>query len=156
MISAALELCMKDGQVSHRWYMCAASHGYGGLDGAGMVVVNGMHAGHSQGVWSRVGRCRSISRVRGDTLMTPDHTDVQMRCGRVKSEIIGLPQNALTRDTTKRLQFVVHAASWLHVMVLHGHTAVVGKQGHAPCKILLLQQSLFSVSMKFYVGVMIM
>ena len=28
---------------------------------------------------SYVGRCRSTSRVRGDTLMTPDHTAVQMR-----------------------------------------------------------------------------
>ena len=37
-----------------------------GLVAAGMEVVNGAHAGHSQGGWSHVGRYRSISRVRGE------------------------------------------------------------------------------------------
>ena len=39
--------------------------------GAGMEVVDGIHAGQSQGGWSHVGRCWSVSRVRGDdTLIT--------------------------------------------------------------------------------------
>ena len=58
------------------------SHGYGELDGAGMAVVDGMHAGQSQGGWSRVWRCRSTFRVRGDTMMTPGHTVVQMHSSR--------------------------------------------------------------------------
>ena len=32
---------------------------------------------------------------------------------------------ALARDATRRLRFVVHAAGWLHSMVLHGHGVVV-------------------------------
>ena len=33
MISAALELCVEGGQVSHSWWMRVVSHGYGGLGG---------------------------------------------------------------------------------------------------------------------------
>ena len=32
-----------------------------------------------------------------------------------------LPGKALARDAMRRLRFVVHAAGWLHSMVLHGH-----------------------------------
>ena len=39
-----------------------------------MKVVDGIEAGQSQGV----GRCRCIYRVRGDTLMTPNHIAVQV------------------------------------------------------------------------------
>ena len=49
-----------------------------GLVGVGMEMVDRKHAGQSQGGWSHVGRCRGTSRVRGDTLMTPDHTTVQV------------------------------------------------------------------------------
>ena len=41
-------------------------------------VVDGMHAGQSQGGWSHVGRCWSTSRVEGDTPMTNDHTAIQV------------------------------------------------------------------------------
>ena len=58
--------------------MCVVSHGYGGMGGAGMEVVDGMHAGQSQMGWSHFGRCRSISRVRGNTLMTSDHMAFQV------------------------------------------------------------------------------
>ena len=34
--------------------------------GEGMEVVDGMHAGHSQGGWSHVGKFRSTSRVLSD------------------------------------------------------------------------------------------
>ena len=50
-----------------------------GRVGKGMEVVDGVHEGQSQGGWLHVGRCQSTSRVRGDTLMTPDHTAVQVR-----------------------------------------------------------------------------
>ena len=63
-----------------------------GWVGAGMVVVGGMHAGQSHGRWPHVGRCRSISWVRGDTLMTP-----VSRCsslGWVELELVGLPGKA--------------------------------------------------------------
>ena len=78
MISEALELRVEGVRVSHSWCMCVVSHGYGRLVGAGMEVVDGMHAGRSQGCWSHVVRCRSTSRVRGDTLMTLDHTAIQV------------------------------------------------------------------------------
>ena len=49
-----------------------------GLVEAEMEVVDGMHAGQSQGGWSHVGRCRGTSRVPGDTEMTPDRTAVHV------------------------------------------------------------------------------
>ena len=49
-----------------------------GRVGAGMEVVDGSQAGQSWG-WSHVGRCRSISSERGDTVMTRDHTAIQLR-----------------------------------------------------------------------------
>ena len=45
----------------------------------GMEVVDGKHARQSQGVIRMKGGCRGISRVRGDTPMTPNHTAVQVR-----------------------------------------------------------------------------
>ena len=47
--------------------------------GAGMEVVDDMHAGQTQGDWLLVRGCRSISRVRGDEIMTPNHTTIQVR-----------------------------------------------------------------------------
>ena len=64
---------------------------------AWMEVVDGMHAAQSQRSWSRVGRCRKTSRVRGDTPMTPDHT--AGKCAsldRVEPELVGLPRKAGT------------------------------------------------------------
>ena len=45
--------------------------------GRGMEVVDGMHSGRMAGRMS--GECRGISRVRGDTLVTPNHTTFQVR-----------------------------------------------------------------------------
>ena len=43
--SEALELGVEDGRVNHSWSMGEVSHGYGGLVGAGIVVVVGKHLG---------------------------------------------------------------------------------------------------------------
>ena len=80
MMSKVLELCMEGGRFSHSWCMCVVSHGCGWLGGDRLEVVDGMHAGQSQGGWSHVGRCRIVSRVRGDTLMTHDHIAIQVCC----------------------------------------------------------------------------
>ena len=41
--------------------------------------------------------------------------------GRHAGKAIGRSSwKCLTRDATRRLRFVVHAAGWLHSMVLHG------------------------------------
>ena len=67
----------------------------------------------AKGVWSHAGRCRSTSRVRGDTLTSPS------RCaalGRVEPEFVVLSGKVLTRDAMRRLRFAVHAAGWLHSM----------------------------------------
>ena len=78
-----------------------------GWVGAGMEVVDGMHAGQSQGCWAFVWRGRSISRIRGDKLMTPDHTT--SRCAALGGqELVGLPGKASTRDARRRLRFVFH------------------------------------------------
>ena len=42
--------------------------------------------------------------------------------GIVEPDLVGLQGKALTRHVTRKLQFVVHAADWLHCMVLHGRT----------------------------------
>ena len=46
---------------------------------AGMELTFGKHAGQSQGGYSHVERCHSTFRVRGDKLMIPDHTTIQVR-----------------------------------------------------------------------------
>ena len=55
----------------------------------------------AKGVGSMSGNAGAHRECEVKTLMTPDYP-------------------ALSRDTTRRLWFVVHAASWLHSMLLHG------------------------------------
>ena len=58
--------------------------------------------------------------------MSPDHPlSTYAALVRVEPELIGLPGKGLARGTMRRLRFVVHAAGWLHSMVLHGHIAAV-------------------------------
>ena len=53
--------------------------------------------------------------------MIPDHTTIQVRSsGFGRSSWKGL-----TQDATRRLRIVVHAAGWLHSMVLHGRDMCV-------------------------------
>ena len=54
--------------------MCVVSHGYGGSGGG--RDGGGMHAGQSQGGWWNVGE---YPECQVETLMTPDHTAVQVR-----------------------------------------------------------------------------
>ena len=42
-------------------------------------MVDGMHAGQIQGGWRHTRRCRSILGMRGETLLTPVQTAVQVR-----------------------------------------------------------------------------
>ena len=81
IISDALELRVNGGRVSHSWCMCVVSHGYGGLDGEEIEVVDGIHAEQIQG-WSHDGRCRSTSRLRGSALKTPNQPVFQERSSR--------------------------------------------------------------------------
>ena len=59
--------------------MCLFSHGYDGLIRDREWMVEGMLVGQIHGA-SRKMRC--ISRVGGDTMMTPDYTAVQVRRSR--------------------------------------------------------------------------
>ena len=61
--------------------------------------------------------------MQGDTLMTPPSRYTAL-C-RVEPGLIGLPGKALAPDGTRRLRFIVHAAGWLHSMVLHSRSGVV-------------------------------
>ena len=74
MISEALELYVEGGRVSHSWCMWAVGTVNGrlgeGRDGGGEWYA----CGPKPRGWSHVGRSRSTSWVRGDTLMTPDHS----------------------------------------------------------------------------------
>ena len=64
-----------------------------------MEVVDGMHVGQSRRSLSNVGRCRSTPRVPGDTLMTPDHTAIQVRrSGYGRPDLVSLLRMALTRE----------------------------------------------------------
>ena len=52
--------------------------------------------------------------------MIPDHTTIQVRIsGKGQAGIGRFSWKGLTRYATRRLRFVVHAAGWLHSMVLH-------------------------------------
>ena len=52
--------------------------------------------------------------------MIPDHTTIQVRSSGYGQAGIGRSSwKGLTRDATRRLRFIVHAAGWLHSMVLH-------------------------------------
>ena len=86
------------------------------------------------GGWSHVGRCRRTSSVRGDTLITPDHIAFMVRgSGFDRAGIfVGLTGRALTRDATRSLRFVVHAAGWLqYMMMLHGRCLRMFDVGHS-------------------------
>ena len=107
---------MEVGRVIHSWCMWVVSHGYGGMEVV-MVCMQDKARG-----WLHVRRCRSTSRVQGDTLMTPDHTAVQVRSSGKGHDGIGRSSwKGLNTGRRERLRFVVHAASWLHSM----DTAVV-------------------------------
>ena len=80
--------------------------------------MDGMHAGQRQGDWSHVRRCQRTFRVKGDTLITPPSKCAAL--GRVELKLDGLPGKTITRDATRSHQFVVHAAGWLHSIMLHG------------------------------------
>ena len=54
--------------------MCVVVMAMVGWMGAEMELVFGMHAGQSH-----VERCQNTFRVRGDKLMIPDHTTIQVR-----------------------------------------------------------------------------
>ena len=76
------------------------SHSYGGLGGVWMEMVVDRFVEQSQeglvACWGDVG---SLPECQEMTLMTPNHT--------------------------RRLRFDVNTASWLHSVVLYGHTVVV-------------------------------
>ena len=59
-------------------YVCG-SHGYGGLDGSGMELVLGKHAGQSQVVDRMSGDAGASPECVENTLITPDRTTIQVR-----------------------------------------------------------------------------
>ena len=66
--------------------------------------------------------------------MIPDHTTIQVRSSGYGRAGIGRSSwKGLTRDATRRLRFVVHAAGWLHSMVLHGRIIDVTVHNVASC-----------------------
>ena len=60
---------MEGGRVSHSCCMCVVVMAMVGRMGAGMEPVFGKN----------VERCQSTFRVRGDKLMIPDYTTIQVR-----------------------------------------------------------------------------
>ena len=50
--------------IGHSWRMCVVSHGYGGLVGAGMEVVDGKNAGQSRGVGRMTGDAGALSECK--------------------------------------------------------------------------------------------
>ena len=86
-----------------------------------MEFVFGKHAGQSQVVGRMSGDAGAFPECVGNTLITPDRTTIQVRISWQGRVGIGRSSwKGLTRDATRRLRFVVHAAGWLHSMVLHG------------------------------------
>ena len=84
---------MDGGRVGRSWCMRVVGRWFGGGrdGGGGRYACRMKPAG-----WSHVGRCRSTSKMRADTLMT-----TLSRCGSlgsVEPELVGLQGKALTRD----------------------------------------------------------
>ena len=101
---------MEGGRVSHSWCMCVVVMAMVGWMGAGMELVFGKHAGQSQ----VVGRMSEHFQSVGNTLITPDRTTIQVRSSGYGRVGIGRSfWKGITRDATRRLRFVVHAAGWL-------------------------------------------
>ena len=124
MIWKSLELRVEGGRVSHSWCMCVVSHGDGWL-GGGRYGCGGWHA------WGTKPGGFVVCREMPEHFMsarwrhwwypiTPPSRNAAL--GRVVPELVGFPRKALTWDVTRRLRFVVHAAGWLHSMVLNGRT----------------------------------
>ena len=67
------ELSVESRQINLSWAMGVDSHSYGQGWRWWMVCMRDK----ASGGWSHAGRCRSTCRVRGDTLMTPDHIVVR-------------------------------------------------------------------------------
>ena len=119
----AIELFVQVGRVSHSWCICVIGHGNGGLDVVRERRGGWYACGTKVGGWSHVGRCRSTTRVRGDTLMTPHHTAFQTAVlGMAELELVDFQGKAIALDAKGRLRFVVHAADRRHSIVLHGRT----------------------------------
>ena len=68
-----------DGIQRRREEDVCGSHGYGGLDGAGMELVLGKHAGQSQVVGRMSEDAGAFPECVGNTLTTPDRTTIQVR-----------------------------------------------------------------------------
>ena len=68
------------GRVSHNWTMRVISHGYGGLNG-GRVGGGGWHACGMKpgGVGRESGDAGALPEYEVKTLVTPDHTAIQVR-----------------------------------------------------------------------------
>ena len=84
----------------------------------------------SQG--GRVGHMSEDAEARPEcevnTPMTPDR--IAFWCaapGMVEPGFVGFQGKALTRDAMRRLRFVVHAAGWLHSVVIHGRHCCYGQ-----------------------------
>ena len=108
---------MEGGRVSHSWCMCVVVMAMVGW----MELVIGKHAGQSLVGGRMTGDAGEFPVCVGNTLITPDRTTIQVRSSGYGRAGIGRSSwKGLTRDATRRLRFVVHAAGWLHCMVLHG------------------------------------
>ena len=102
--------------------MCGVGHGYGWL-GGGRDGGCGWYACRTEGVVRMPGDAGALPECEVKTHghpMTPPSLCVTL--GRVESELVCLPGKILAQDATRRLQFVVDAAGWLHSMVLHGRS----------------------------------
>ena len=100
--------------------MGVVSHSYCGCrDGCG-----GWYACRTKaGGFGRVSRnAGALPKCEVKTLMTNDQHRLPRALGRVKPKSFGLPCEILARDASRRLRFVVHAADWLHSVVLHGRS----------------------------------
>ena len=114
-------LRVEGGRVSHSWCMCMVVMAMVGWIEAGMELVLGMHAGQSQVVGRMSGDAGAFPECVVNTLITPARTTIQVRCsGYGRAGIGRFFWKGLARDATRRLRFVVHAAGWLHSMVIHG------------------------------------
>ena len=102
--------------------MCVVVMAMVGWMVAWIELVLGRYAVQSHVVGRMSGDAGAFPECVGNTLITPDRTTIQVRSSGYGRAGIGRSSwKDLTRDTMRRIRFIVHAAGWLHSMVIHGH-----------------------------------
>ena len=140
MTLEALELYVEGGRVSHSWCMCVAGHDYGGF-GVGSDEGGGWHACRIKpGVCRMPGDAGVLPECEVTTLMTTNHTIIQMHSsGKGRAEI--------GRSSRKGLDMGCHEKA--PIMCPCSHLAALNGAPRMRCRLSQCQDTAISVRMNW-------